>query len=185
MAHGGFLFTDVPTGFCAGGRNVAMRPWGCARWRPGCFRWPFHGRVPRPVRCPAHMHRGVRPSAPHARLFGLWAPVSLALYGPQLSGHHVTPQREMLAALGLVLREGMFLPWGVVCLLAAWRVYAQREGRALALGPSVAASGALYLHAVLRFIDARPACTMYSPRQRCCAPVCGFVFCRPAARCRA
>lgn len=63
-----FLFTDVPTGFCAGGavwRYAAMGLCALAAW---LFPLPFHGRVPRPVRCPAHMHRGVRPSAPHARL---------------------------------------------------------------------------------------------------------------------
>ena len=35
-----------------------------------------------------------------------------------------------LAALGLALRGVWFFALGAVCLLAAWRVYAQREGRA-------------------------------------------------------
>ena len=110
------------------------------------------------------MHRGVRSSA------------RLALYGPQLSGHHVTPQREMLAALGLALRGVWFFALGAVCLLAAWRVYAQREGRALALGPGVAASGALYLHAVLRFIDAPASLHHVQPTAEVLCALCAVLF---------
>lgn len=109
-----FLFTDVPTGFCAGGavwRYAAMGAVRAGGLAVSAGR--STGRVPRPVRCPAHMHRGVRPSAPHARLLACGRPVSLALYGPQLSGHHVTPQREMLAGAGALLCAGYgFLPWG-------------------------------------------------------------------------
>ena len=102
--------------------------------------------------------------------------MSLALYGPQLSGHHVTPQREMLAALGLALRGVWFFALGAVCLLAAWRVYAQREGRALALGPGVAASGALYLHAVLRFIDAPASLHHVQPTAEVLCALCAVLF---------
>ena len=140
-----FLFTDVPTGFCAGGavwRYAAMGLCALAAWL-------FPLAVPRQSAAPGALPGTHAPwcaaFGAACTAFGLWAPVSLALYGPQLSGHHVTPQREMLAALGLALRGVWFFALGAVCLLAAWRVYAQREGRALALGPGVAASGALYL----------------------------------------
>ena len=125
-----FLFTDVPTGFCAGGavwRYAAMGLCALAAWL-------FPLAVPRQSAAPGALPGTHAPwcaaFGAACTAFGLWAPVSLALYGPQLSGHHVTPQREMLAALGLVLRGVWFFALGVVCLLAAWRVYAQREGRA-------------------------------------------------------
>lgn len=82
----------------------------------------------------------------------------------------------MLAALGLVLRGVWFFALGVVCLLAAWRVYAQREGRALALGPGVAASGALYLHAVLRFIDAPASLHHVQPTAEVLCALCAVLF---------
>ena len=171
-----FLFTDVPTGFCAGGavwRYAAMGLCALAAWL-------FPLAVPRQSAAPGALPGTHAPwcaaFGAACTAFGLWAPVSLALYGPQLSGHHVTPQREMLAALGLVLRGVWFFALGVVCLLAAWRVYAQREGRALALGPGVAASGALYLHAVLRFIDAPASLHHVQPTAEVLCALCAVLF---------
>ena len=171
-----FLFTDVPTGFCAGGavwRYAAMGLCALAAWL-------FPLAVPRQSAAPGALPGTHAPwcavFGAACTAFGLWAPVSLALYGPQLSGHHVTPQREMLAALGLALRGVWFFALGAVCLLAAWRVYAQREGRALALGPGVAASGALYLHAVLRFIDAPASLHHVQPTAEVLCALCAVLF---------
>ena len=171
-----FLFTDVPTGFCAGGavwRYAAMGLCALAAWL-------FPLAVPRQSAAPGALPGTHAPwcaaFGAACTAFGLWAPVSLALYGPQLSGHHVTPQREMLAALGLALRGVWFFALGAVCLLAAWSVYAQREGRALALGPGVAASGALYLHAVLRFIDAPASLHHVQPTAEVLCALCAVLF---------
>ena len=171
-----FLFTDVPTGFGAGG----------AAWRYAAMGLCALAALALPLAVPKQ--KTAQPDVPGAQAplcaafgavcaaFGLWAPLSLALYGTQLSGHHVTPRREMLAALGLALRGVWFFALGAVCLLAAWRVYAQREGRALALGPGAAASGALYLHAVLRFIDAPASLHHVQPTLEVLGAVCAVLF---------
>ena len=63
-----------------------------------------------------------------------------------------------------------------VCLLAAWRAYTKQKKRALALGPGGAASGALYLHAVLRFIDAPASLHHVQPTLEVLGAVCAVLF---------
>ena len=171
-----FLFTDVPTGFGAGG----------AAWRYAAMGLCALAALALPLAVPKQ--KMAQPDVPGAQAplcaafgavcaaFGLWAPLSLALYGTQLSGHHVTPRREMLAALGLVSRGVWFLALGAVCLLAAWRAYTKQKKRALALGPGGAASGALYLHAVLRFIDAPASLHHVQPTLEVLGAVCAVLF---------
>lgn len=171
-----FLFTDVPTGFGAGG----------AAWRYAAMGLCALAALALPLAVPKQ--KMAQPDVPGAQAplcaafgavcaaFGLWAPLSLAMYGTQLSGHHVTPRREMLAALGLVSRGVWFLALGAVCLLAAWRAYTKQKKRALALGPGAAASGALYLHAVLRFIDAPASLHHVQPTLEVLGAVCAVLF---------
>ena len=72
-----------------------------------------------------------------------------------------------------------FFALGVVCLLAAWRVYAQREGRALALGPVWLPAGrCTCMQCCALLTPGQPApCTAHG--RGAVRPVCGFVFLPP------
>ena len=68
------------------------------------------------------------------------------------------------------------LVFPLVCLLAAWRADTKQKKCALALGPGAAASGALYLHAVLRFIDAPASLHHVQPTLEVLGAVCAVLF---------
>lgn len=168
-----FLFTDAATGFSAGSalwRYGVMALCALAAWAAAL---PA-GQDAEAVPCGPAPLCGVFGAV--CLCFGLWAPVCLALYGPQLSGHHVTARRELLSALGLCARGVWFFALGAVCLLAAWRA-STRQGEALpGLGAGTAASGALYLHTVLRFIEAPASLHHVQPTVEVTGAVCAVMF---------
>ena len=168
-----FVFTDVPTGFSAGG----------AMWRYGVLLLCVLAAWAAPLKLEKDAGAALCGAAPLCGVFGavclcfgLWAPVCLALYGPQLSGHHVTARREMLSALGLCARGVWFVALGAVCLLTAWRARVGQGECLPALGPGTAASGALYLHTILRFIEAPASLHHVQPTVEVLSALCAVVF---------